>query len=118
MPISAKNCDIFTNFFLNFADRTEKSGSAVLAEPDRGLYLVFQVVHIGRLRSDESIERELSAEAKAGDEAVEGGFAVDGCPGVDVLDEPLFLLADDFISEEILAIGKNLHIALDLFILL
>lgn len=82
------------------------------------LYLVFQVVRVGGFRCDESIECELRAEAEACDEAVEGGFAVDGCPGVDVLDEPFFLLAGEFIREEILAIGKNLHIALDLFILL
>lgn len=117
LPVSAKTCDIFTNFFLNFADRTEKSGSAVLAEPDRGLYLVFQVVHIGRLRSDESIERELSAEAKAGDEIIEGGLAVDGCPGIDILDKPFLFLAGELIREEVLVIGESLHIVLYLFIL-
>ena len=109
---------IFLLTFLNFADRTEKSGSAVLAEPDRGLYPVFQVVHIGRLRSDESIERELSAEAKAGDEAVEGGFAINGCPGIDVLEESFLLLAGEFIREEILAFVQRLHIVLDLLVLL
>lgn len=30
LPVSAKNRDILTNFFLNIADRTEKSGSAVI----------------------------------------------------------------------------------------
>ncbi len=33
--LSAKTCDIFIDFFPNFADRTEKSGPAVMAEPDR-----------------------------------------------------------------------------------
>ena len=89
-----------------------------MAEPDRGLYLVFQVVHIGRLRSDESIERELCAEAEAGDEAVEGGFAVDGCPGIDVLEESFLFLVGKLIREEVLAFVQRLHIALDLFVLL
>ena len=88
-----------------------------MAEPDRGLYLVFQVVHIGRLRSDESIERELSAEAKAGDEAVEGGFAVDGCPGIDILDKAFLFLAREFIREEVFVTGERLHITLHRFIL-
>lgn len=90
----------------------------LLAEPDCLLYFVFQVVGVRCFRCNEGIECELCSEAEAGDEAIEGGFAVDGCPGVDVLDEPFFLLAGELIREEILAIGKNLHIALDLFILL
>ena len=49
-----------------------------MAEPDRRLYLVFQIVRVGRFRCDEGIECELGAEAETGDEAVEGGFAVDG----------------------------------------
>ena len=89
-----------------------------MAEPDCGSYLVFQVIRVRCFRCDEGIECKLCTEAEAGDKAVEGGFAVDGCPGVDVLDEPFFLLAGELIREEILAIGKNLHIALDLFILL
>ena len=89
-----------------------------MAEPDCGLLFVFRVVHTRCFRCDEGIECELCAEAEAGDEAIEGGFAVDGCPGVDVLDEPFFLLAGELIREEILAIGKNLHIVLHLFILL
>ena len=89
----------------------------LLAEPDCLLYFVFQVVGVRCFRCNEGIECELCSEAEAGDEAIEGGFAVDGCPGVDVLDEPFFLLAGELIREEILAIGKNLHIALDLFIL-
>ena len=89
-----------------------------IAEPDLGLLFVFQIICVGRLRCNEGIECELCAKAEAGDEAIEGGFAVDGCPGVDVLDEPFFLLAGELIREEILAIGKNLHIALDLFVLL
>lgn len=109
---------IFLLTFLNFADRTEKSGSAVLAEPDRGLYPVFQVVHIGHLRSDESIERELCAEAEAGDEAVEGGFTVDGCPSIDILKEPFLFLSGELIREEVLAFVQRLHIVLHLFILL
>ena len=118
LPISAKTCDIFTNFFLNFADKTEKSGPAVWQSWIVVLYLVFQVVCVGCLRSDESIERELCAEAGAGDEAVEGGFTVDGCPGIDVLEEPFLLLAGELIREEVLALVQRLHIALDLFVLL
>ena len=71
-PVSAKICDILTNFFLNFADRTEKSGSAVMAGPDRGLLFVFQIVRVGCFRGDEGIESELCAEAEACDEAVDG----------------------------------------------
>ena len=49
-----------------------------MAEPDRGLYLVFQVVRRGCFRGNKGIERELGAEAEAGDEAIEGGLSVDG----------------------------------------
>ena len=87
-----------------------------MAEPDRGLYIVFQVVRGGGFRCNEGIKRELCAEAEAGDEAIEGGFAVDGCPGIDVLDEPLLFLAEELIREEVLVIGEDPHIALHLFI--
>ena len=56
-----------------------------MAEPDRGLYLVFQIVRMGGFRCNEGIEYELCTEAEAGDEAVEGGFSVDCCPDIDVL---------------------------------
>ena len=70
-----------------------------MAEPDRGLLFVFQIIRIGCFRCDEGIECELRAEAEAGDEAVEGGFAVDGCPGIDVLKETfLFRTGDVFCS--------------------
>lgn len=118
LPVSAKTCDIFTNFFLNFADRTKKSGLAVVAEPDCGSYLVFQIVRVGCFRCNEGIECELSAEAEAGDEAVECGLAVDGCPGIDVLEESFLFLAGELIREEVLVIGEGLHIVLYLFILL
>ena len=69
-----------------------------MAEPDRGLYLVFQVVHIRRFRGNKGVECELCAQAEAGDEAVEGGLAVDGCPGIDVLEEPfLFFFCSSFL---------------------
>ena len=89
-----------------------------MAEPDRCLYLVFQVVRVGGFRCDEGIECELSAEAEAGDEAVEGRFTVDGCPGINVLDEPFLFLAGKFIREEVLVVSEDLHITLYLFILL
>ena len=89
-----------------------------MAEPDRGLYLVFQVVHIGCLSSDKGIKCELRAEAEAGDEAVECGLAVDGSPSVDILQKPFLLLAGEFICEEVLALVQRLHIALNLFVLL
>ena len=89
-----------------------------MAEPDRGLYLVFQVVRVGCLRSDEGIERELCSEAEAGDEAVEGGFSVDGCPGIDILEESFLLLTGEFIREEDLTFVQRLHIMLHLFVLL
>ena len=95
-----------------------RSGPAVMAEPDRGLYLVFPVIRVRCFRYNEGIECELCAEAEAGDEAVEGGFTVDGCPGIDVLEEPFLLLAGEFIREEVLAFVQCLHIALHLFILL
>ena len=69
-----------------------------MAEPDRGLLFVFQIVHIRRFRGGEGIECELCAEAEAGDEAVEGGLTVDGCPGIDVLEETFLLLAAPFYS--------------------
>ena len=117
LPVSAKTCDIFTNFFLNFADRTKKSGLAVVAEPDCGSYLVFQIIRIGRFRCDKGIECELCAEAEAGDEIIEGGLTIDGCPGIDILEEPFLFLTGKFIHEEVLAFVQHLHIALDLFIL-
>lgn len=89
-----------------------------MAEPDRGLYLVFQVVHIGCLRSDKGIECELCAEAEAGDEAIEGGLTIDGCPDIDVLEESFFLFSGKLIREEVLAFVECLHIVLHLFILL
>lgn len=95
-----------------------ESGPAVMAESDRSLYFIFQVVRIRCFRCDEGIERELSAEAEAGDEAVEGGLTVDGCPGIDVLEETFLLLAGELIREEVLVIGEDLHIVLHFFILL
>ena len=89
-----------------------------MAEPDLGLYLVFQVVHIGCLRSDKGIKCELRAEAEAGDKAVEGGFAIDGCRGIDVLEEPFLFLSGKLIREEVLAFVQRLHIALHLIIFL
>ena len=89
-----------------------------MTEPDRGLYLLFQVVRVWSFRCDESIERELCAEAEAGDKAVEGGFPVDGCPGIDVLEESFLLLTGELIREEVLAFVQRLHIPPHLFILL
>lgn len=89
-----------------------------MAESDRCLYLVFQIVRIGCFRCNECVECKLRSQPKAGDEAVEGGLTVDRCPGVDILDESLFLLARELIREEVLVIGKYLHIVLYLFILL
>ena len=68
-----------------------------MTEPDRRLYLVFQVIGVGCFRCDESIKRELCAEAEAGDEAVEGGFAINGCPGINVLDESFLFLTGELI---------------------
>ena len=39
-------------------------------------------------------------------------------PGIDILDESFLLLAGELIREEVLVIGKYLHIVLHLFILL
>ena len=89
-----------------------------MAEPDRGLYFAFQIICVGCFRCDEGIECELRAEAEAGDEAVEGEFPVDGCPGIDVLEESFLLRAGELIREEVFAFVQRLHIALDLFILL
>lgn len=89
-----------------------------MAEPDRGLLFVFQIVHIWSFRGDKGIERELCAEAEAGDEAIEGGFAIDGCPRIDILEEPFLFLSGKLICEEVLAFVQRLHIALDLFVLL
>ena len=89
-----------------------------IAEPDLGLLFVFQIICVGRRRCNEGIECELCAKAEAGDEAIEGGFAVDGCPGIDVLDEPLLFLSGEFIRKEVFAFVQRLHISLHLFILL
>ena len=89
-----------------------------MAEPDRGLLFVFQIVHIRRFRGGEGIECELCAEAESGDEAVEGGLSIDRGPSIDILDESFLLLAGELIREEVLVIGKYLHIVLHLFILL
>ena len=89
-----------------------------MAEPDRGLYLVFQVVRVGCFRCDEGIECELCAEAETGDEAVEGGLTVDGCPGINVLEKSFLLLAGELVRKEVLAFVQRLHIALHLFVLL
>ena len=89
-----------------------------MTEPDRRLYLVFQVIGVGCFRCDESIKRELCAEAKAGDEAVEGRFAVDSCPCIDVLEKAFLLLAGELVRKEVLAFVQRLHIALHLFVLL
>ena len=88
-----------------------------MAEPDRCLYLVFQIVRVGCFRCNEGIECELSAEAEAGDEAVEGGLSIDRGPGIDVLEESFLFLAGELIREEVLVIGEDLHIALHLFVL-
>ena len=111
-----KTRGILTNFFLNFADRTEKSGPAVVAEPDCLLYLVFQIVRVGCFRCNEGIECELRAEAEAGDKAIEGGLAVDGCPDINILEETFLLLAGELIREEVLIVGKRLHIMLHPFV--
>ena len=66
------------------------------------LYLVLQIVLVGCFRCNEGVKRELCAEAKAGNKAVEGGFTVDGCPGIDILDKPFLFLAGEFIREEVL----------------
>lgn len=95
-----------------------QSGPAVMAEPDRGLLFVFQVVRVGRFRCDEGIERKLRTEAEAGDEAIEGGLPVDGCPGIDILDKSFLLLPRELIREEVLILSEYLHISLHLFILL
>ena len=113
-----KSRGILTNFFLNFADRTEKSGPAVMAAPDLCLYLVFQVVRVRCFRGNKGIERELCAEAEAGDETIESRFAVDGCPGIYILDKPFLFLSRELIRKEVFVIGENLHIVLHLFILL
>ena len=89
-----------------------------MAEPDHHLYLVFQVVRVWCFRANEGIKRKLCAEAEAGDKAVEGGFAIDGCPGIDVLEEPFLFLSGKLIREEVLAFVQRLHIVLHLFILL
>lgn len=94
-----------------------ESGPAVVAEPDCGSYFVFQIVRVWRFRCDEGIECELRTQAEAGDEAVEVGFAVDGCPGIDVLKETFLFLTGELIREEVLVIGEDLHIALHLFVL-
>ena len=113
-----KNLRCFYQLFPNFADRTEKSGPAVMADADRGLYLVFQIVLIWCLRRDEGIKCKLCAEAEAGDEAVEGGLTVDGCPGINILEETFLLLAGELIREKILAFVQRLHIVLHFFVLL
>lgn len=118
LPLSAKSCDILTIFFLNFADRTGNPTLPLLAEPDRGLYLVFQVVRVGCFRCNECIKCELCAEAEAGDEAVEGRFSVDRCPGIDILDKPFLLLAGELVREEVLIVSEYLHISLHLLVLL
>ena len=59
----------------------------------------------------------MCAEAEAGDEAVEGGLAVDGCPGIDILDKPFLFLSGELIREEVFVIGEDLHIVLHLFVL-
>ena len=89
-----------------------------MAEPDRGLLFVFQIVHIWSFRGDKGIERELCAEAEAGDEAVKGGLSVDGCPGIDVLEEAFLFLVGKLIREKVLAFVQRLHIVLHLLILL
>ena len=89
-----------------------------MAEPDHGLYLVFQVVRVGGFRCNEGIEGKLRAQAEAGNEAIEGGFIVDGSPGVDVLKEAFLLLTGKLIREEVLAFVQRLHIMLHLFVLL
>lgn len=89
-----------------------------MAEPDRYLYLVFQVVGVGRFRSNKSIKSELCVEAEACDETVECGLTVDGSPGINVLEKTFLLLAGELICEEVLAFVQRLHITLHLFILL
>ena len=94
-----------------------ESGPAIWQSRIVVLYLVFQIVSVWCFRCNEGIECELRAEAEAGDEAIEGGFTVDGCPGIDVLDESFLLLTGELIREEVLVIGEDLHIALHLFVL-
>ena len=57
-------------------------------------------------------------EAEAGDEAVEGGFSVYRCPGIDILKKIFLFLSGELIREEVLAFVQRLHIVLDLFVLL
>lgn len=81
-------CQYCLNSSIGYA---EKSGAAVMAEPDRCLYLVFQVVRVWCLRGNEGIKCELCAEAETGDEAIEGRLSVNRCPGIGILDKaPLF----------------------------
>ena len=89
-----------------------------MAEPDCGSYFVFQIIRVGCFRCNKGIKCELCTEAEAGDEAVEGGLAINGCPGINVLDEPFLFLAGKFIREEVLIVSEDLHITLYLFILL
>ena len=81
----------------------------LLAEPDCLLYFVFQVVGVRCFRCNEGIECELCSEAEAGDEAIEGGLTIDGCPGSDVLEESFFLFSGKLIREEVLAFVECLH---------
>lgn len=88
-----------------------------MAEPGRGLLFVLQIVSVWCFRGNKGVEGELCAEAEAGDEAVEGGLSIDGCPGIDIPDESFLFLSWEFIREEVLVIGEDLHISLHLFIL-
>ena len=89
-----------------------------MAEPDCGSYFVFQIIRVGCFRCNKGIKCELCAEAEAGDEAVEGRFAVDGCSDINVLDESFLFLTGELIRKEVFVIGEDLHIVLHLFILL
>ena len=52
------------------------------------------------------------------DDLGKGGLSVDGCPGIDVLEEAFLFLVGKLIREKVLAFVQRLHIVLHLLILL
>ena len=83
------------------------------------MYVLFlQIVLRRSLRQNESIHHKPCTQAEAGDEAVQGGVAVVGRPGVGVVQEALLLVAGEMLGQSILVLADRPQLALDALVIL
>ena len=70
------------------------------------------------LRRSESIQHKPCSQTEAGDEAVHGGIAVIGRPGVGEIQEAFFLLAGEMVGQPVLVFADRPQLALDARVIL